>query len=246
MSVREWTREEIEALHGRYMEGATLRELGEELGVTYERVRQLFKQHDLPTKKFKRQTIERYAQEYDAWQRRDEIIEAYKEHGTIDDVARITELPRQYIGPVIATFEFRHLYRRKRPDLTHDPESILEALRAAAELCGEPLTIPAYRKVAPAHKFPADLTVVRAFDTWEAACQAAGVKANPSEGPRKGSITAAQCLDAIRRCGYDLQKIPSYDAYCKWARAAGEPSGPTVRVKIGPWREALLLAFHVE
>lgn len=242
--MREWTRDEVLTMHTQYMDdGKTLRELGAEHGVTYERVRQLFKQYELPTKKFKRQTLRRYEQEFEAWQRRDEIIEAYKKVGTVDDTARTVGIPRQYVGPVISTYELRHLYRKKGEAASYDEDYILTSLQRAAQLCGEPLTIPAYRKVAPANDFPADLTVIRAFGTWRDACERAGVRANPSEGPRAGAITVDQCLAALRECATDIKHVPSYSEYNKWAKDNKRPSGPTVRVKIGPWRFALTLAF---
>lgn len=272
----EWSREIVVQMHRRYIQGATLRELGSEYGITYERVRQLFQAYHLPTKKHKRQTLASYEQQYEAWSRKEEIRELYKELGTVEAVAREVGLPRSYVAPVLSGMQLRQLYRRRGQSPAYDESFILGCLRKAAEYCrgcggegtvvhqdddqtfrvkcdrcegsgkgslSDPLTIPAYRKVAPKHGFPADLTVIRAFGSWQRACEVAGVKANPAEGPRRNAITADQCIQALRLCSADIGRIPSYELYSEWAREHKMPSGPTVRVKVGPWSEALLLAF---
>lgn len=242
----DWLRSDVEEMHRLYMDGTSLRTLGEGHGVTYERVRQLFKDNGLTTKRLP--LSERRQQE--ALRRKDEIFECYRRFGTVEATAECVGIPKQYISPILHEMGLRQLYRKKGHSPSYSQEFIIECLKKAAQLQAvrtvgdeEPLTIPSYRMMAPTYGFPADLTVIRAFGTWEAACNAAGVRANPSEGPRRGAITAETCIEALRLCAGDLDRIPSYELYCQWARKYRMPSGPTVRVKIGPWREALLQAF---
>lgn len=239
-----WTRSTVAKMHKRYEDGATLRELGDENDITYERVRQLFNEFGFNTKKqHRRLTLTSYQQKYNAWERQEEILELYKEFGTVEAVADHIGLSRQAVAPVLSGMERRQMYRRRGESPTYDIEYIKKSLQNAAKVAGEPLTIPGYRKIAPKMGLPADLTVIKAFGSWQAACDEAGVKVNPAEGPRRGSITPEQCIESIKECATELGRIPSYDKYSKWARANKKPSGPTVRVKIGPWSEALLLAF---
>jgi hypothetical protein len=180
------------------------------------------------------------------------IWELYRKYGTVDAVAIELGMAREEIGPVIDEMPLRQLYRRRgSPPPAYDRESLAKALKDAAKVCGEPLTLPAYRQEAAKHGWPAAHTITKEFDTWEAACDYAKVKANPSIGPRKGSYTVEDCLVALRICRSDLidreeldaDGAPSYERYCKWARETGQPSGPTVRNKIGAWREAIRLAY---
>jgi hypothetical protein len=240
----DWDKEAIQSMHDDYMRGTTLRDLGRAHGVSHERVRQLFVDAGLSTERPKGQTTRRYANEISAWHRKEEIWDLYRKHGNVERVAVETELPHNVVAKVIRGMPARQAYRRKGETQSYDREKILSALREAAKICGEPLTIPAYRKEAPTRKWPADLTVIRAFGTWEKACKEAGVKANPSEGPRRGSYTAEDCIKAVRLCAADIEEIPSYDKYVKWARANRRPSGGTVRVKVGSWREVLKQAFE--
>lgn len=183
---------------------------------------------------------------------KERIWELYRKHGTVEAVADEMGLPRHEVSPIIDSMPLRQVFRHKgsAPTMYTDQE-LLDVLKEAGVVCGEPLTLPAYHKEAPKHGWPAALTHTQRFGTWEAGCNLAGVKVNKSTGPRKGSITVEDCLVALRVCRADLiagDEIPeggepSYERYVKWARANGQPSGPTVRSKVGPWRTALEMAY---
>lgn len=180
------------------------------------------------------------------------VWDLYRKHGTVEAVADELGLPRHEVSPIIDEMPLRQVFRHKgsAPTMYSDDE-LLDVLREAGKICGEPLTLPAYHKEAPKHNWPAALTHTLRFGTWEAACKKAGVKVNKSTGPRKGSVSVEDCLIALRVCRADLIDAgeipeggePSYERYVKWARANKRPSGPTVRVKVGPWRKALEMAY---
>lgn len=183
---------------------------------------------------------------------REQIWDLYKKHGTVEAVADELGVSRHEVSPVIDEMPQRQVYRHKGSAPTiYSNKRLKEVLKEAAKVCGEPLTLPAYHRAAPTHSWPAALTITQRFGTWEAACKSAGVKVNPSTGPRKGSISIDQCLKALRICRADLIASndippggePSYERYVKWARANGQPSGPTVRAKVGPWSKALEMAY---
>ena len=176
----------------------------------------------------------------------------YKKYGTVDAVVDELGLHRAEVSRIVDKMPFRQIYMRKgSPPKAYTRKELLDVLKEAAKICGEPLTLPNYHKEAPSRGWPAALTITRTFGTWENGCKEAGVKANPSTGPREGSYTEEDCLLALRICRADLIELgeipengaPSYERYVDWARANQQPSGPTVRAKIGPWREALALAY---
>jgi hypothetical protein len=246
----DWPPQLVSDIHDEYMVGnKSLRVLGRKYGVSHERIRQLFERDGLPTRRPR--TVKERSK---AWNSRKQIWTLYEKHGTVEAVAKRIKFPRADIAKVIEAMPLRQIYRRKGETAWELPNAeILAALREAAKVCGEPLTIPAYREQAPKHGWPADLTVVRPYGTWQAACEAAGVKANESEGPRRGAITLEDCIEALRDCASELGATPSYETYSKWAKKNHRPSGPTVRVKVrqhqngsaprGAWSEALTLAF---
>lgn len=230
-------KERILSLHESFLKGASLRQIAESQGMSYEGIRQLFIKHGLSTQR----TSNSFAA---GWKHHEEIWDLYKRHGTIEKVVAETGIQRDVVSHILNEMPLRQIYRRKGEGSEYEKDDLLNALREAADICGEPLTIPAYRQFAPKKKWPADLTVKRAFGSWADACKAAGVKANPAEGPRKNAYTEADCLNSLRICAAEHDgRIPSYGEYTKWAREHKQPSGPTVRVKVGPWREALRKAF---
>lgn len=175
---------------------------------------------------------------------REEIWASYREHGTVDAVIEKTGVERYIASIVLDQMPLRQVYRRKGSPQTYDSAFLNSCLQEAGEICGEPLTIPAYRKEAPKRGWPSDLTHVQAHGTWEKACKAAGVEANPSEGPRAGAFTIEDCLTDLRAYSSAHEgKEPSYERYCEWARKTGAISGSTIRVKLGSWRKALQQAF---
>lgn len=184
--------------------------------------------------------------------RREEVWALYRDHGTVEAVAEALGVARADVAPIIDKMPRRQVYRRKGiPTSVYTADELVEVLKAAAKVCGEPLTLPAYHKHAPSHGWPSALTITQMFGTWETACTEAGVKANKSTGTRKGSYTVEDCLSSLRLCRADLidsgeiktHGAPSYDRYNKWAQANHKPSGPTVRAKIGKWSEALSMAY---
>lgn len=250
-----WTRNEVLSMYEQFVQGKSLRDLGEMHNISHEGVRQLFVEHKLPTERPRPQTLRRLATEVEAWTHKDEIWTLYQDLGSVARVAKKTKLPHHQVADVVNQMPLREIYRRKGEPSSYPKDKIIAALREAAKTCGEPLTIACYRKAAgptrneageivnPGPGWPADLTITRAFGSWQAACEAAGVKYNPPKGPQKGATTADECIIAVRLCASEIGKVPSYAAYSKWARENRQPSGPTVRVKVGPWRQALKEAF---
>jgi hypothetical protein len=236
-----WTRQEVLEMHDEYLHrGATLRALGERNGISHERVRQLFDQYNLETKRIgPRKSLSK--------RERRNIWAIYRRLGTIDATAEEVKHSRAIVAAVVEEMPLRQVYRRLGATVSYERSEIIDALREAAKVCGEPLTIPAYRKQAPVAKWPTDVTVVKAFGSWADACEAAGVKANRrvTNGQRRsGAFSEQDCVDALRAYTEAHEgDTPSYERYTKWARGTDHPSGPSVRAICGSWREALRKAF---
>lgn len=171
----------------------------------------------------------------------DEIIEAYKAHGTIDAVVEITGRSREEVVEVVDAIPNREHYRRRGSRTYSSPEKLILDLQRAARHMGEPLTIPKYRTAAKELGLASLNTILKAFpddvSPWAAALKAAKVEGNPPRGRRKTSVTMEQCVDAVVKCWRELGERPSYDVYVEWCRDyppmkdGGPPSGPTVRLK---------------
>lgn len=194
-------------------------------------------------------SVRRYERMLEAWERDEEIVAAYKKCGNVNSVIEDTGMNRYQVDTVLSTFKHRASYRNRggtqKGRVRYPDESIMENLRTAAEECGQPLTIAAYNKFADGKGYPTNLTIMNRFGSWRAACEAAGVKAN-EQRPRRRVFDRDDCIAALQQCSMASNGvIPSYMRYVEWAKANKyAPSAPTVRNRLGSWKEALQAAFE--
>ena len=246
--MRKWSHEEIKAMYDQYVRGGTLRSIGRDYNLSYERVRQLFQEHGLVSDSVRMDSARRYERILEAWERNDEIIDSYKLSGNADAVVQDTGLRRAQVDTVLGAFKQRATYRNRggtqKGRVRYSDSTIMENLRTAAEECGQPLTISAYNKFADGKGYPTNLTIMNRFGSWHAACEAAGVKAN-QQRPRRRVFDAEDCIAAIRQCTEENDGVvPSYMRYVDWAKGNSQaPSAPTIRNRLGSWKEALEAAF---
>lgn len=121
---------------------------------------------------------------------------------------------------------------------------IFEAIRSLAT--DGPVTANRYRSLAAERGLPSMPLIYLRFGTWSAACAGAGV-IRPSKGPYRNRISEATCVAAVRACGDELGRPPTFREYSEWARQTGGPSGGTIRKRFGGgFMPAVELAFPSE
>jgi predicted DNA-binding protein YlxM (UPF0122 family) len=238
-----WTEESVRAMHTEYVDdNLSLRELGERHGVSGERIHQLFRRYELQTRQVSRLTITRQRREAEAEERQEEIRNTYKQLGSIKATAEAIGLPARYIKLYVKDMPGRSLYRATPSGKQYTTEFVIDCIQRAAQIAGEPLTVPAYNALAPQNGFPAHVTIlsILSASTWWEACAKAGVEANQSKGPQSGSITPEDCHRAVLTYIMTHEgTVPTYDEYSKWAKHSDYPSGQTVRVKCRSWTNAV-------
>lgn len=251
-----------------YQAGATLEEVGAKHGgLTRERVRQIFKDADLPTRsrgqanQLKRQAGEHYLAEH-----RESIIQAFRQTRDLAAIAREHELPTNTLRDMLKTALPRHeycalTYKPSTPKYTQD--ELLDFLRTADSYGrtddegtpgGNPngiLTIPRYtefanaRHTADGRRWPTYQTYRNRFGSWPQALHAAGIPANPPRRRWSGKrIDRDECLAAILTVQQKLGKTPTEAEYNKYARQTKGtlPSAATIRNHCGGWIGALQIA----
>lgn len=233
------SREDILSMYEQYQAGKTLEEVGQANGLTRARIGQLFDREGLER---------RTAAETAAIKTEDisdeEIIALYKELGSVDAVLGRINCSRALITEIVSDIPDRENYQGRRADRLYSKEEYLRAVRRAAEVKGEPLTIPGYREVAQAEGLPSIGALLRFFQTqdgspWELALTVAGIKGNPSRGRASRAITPERCITSVVECIVDQGQRPTYKQYYDWSKQGKErPSGPTVRNKVG-WNKAV-------
>lgn len=246
--------EEVRALHRRYWdEGLSYGELGVELGISREAVRQLFKKYALPTRtRAEAAAIDRHLREHEAEARREEIEQLYMRHGMIDAVFEETRLPRKLIRAIVKEMPNREAYRRTASNLKFDRETLLDHLRLAyAHNDHKPFGILLYGRIASELGLAGYETIVRYFELedatlpWIYALEQAGVPSFEPRGPRPGRTTPHDCVASVAawlraRKG----RRGSFKDYETWAyEHPNEVSGASVRKIVG-WNHAVEQAFE--
>lgn len=178
-----------------------------------------------------------------------QVTDLYKQLGNVDDVAEQLRLPRAEVVAEVTAMPDRELYRRRGSMQKYTRDELKILLRTASNLHSvnkKPLTVPAYRKLAPEHGLPSDSLYIREFGSFTKACAEAGVLHNAPKGGDRTRFTAEACYPFIRECAVDLKRRPSFDLYDDWAKTkTGAPSGATVRSKHGgKWSPAVRKAFE--
>lgn len=237
----------VAAAYAMYEAGATLEEVGQAFGVTRERVRQLFRQHGLPTRgvrgTYQMQralTIRKYAER---------IKERFRALRDVDLVAQELELPRSLVATVV-TDSFTPAQRRKRKATPkkYTDEELIGFLQIASQTLGGVLTAYGYTEysreqaTADGRPWPTHQTHALRFGSWRDALKAAGLAANRSSGIAGQRIFGdGHCIDALRAAARALERPPTAAEYEEFARTSNGafPSQATVRHRLGKWYEAL-------
>jgi hypothetical protein len=242
--------------------GFTLDEVGEEFGLSRERVRQVFRRAGLQIRT-RLETVE-LKREADL-ARGDEIVEAFRRTKDVAVVARELEIwrptilevlraelpPRERValrpkkgGPPPATVPS---WARRR----YSDEELIAFLREAGATLGGTLSGKRYdafargRRTADGRRWPTHQTVGSRFGSWRGAMEAAGLDAYPSSGVGlRRRFSQEQCLEAVRQVGERVGQCPSKSDYERFAHESlGEmPSVTSVSVYCGGWCEAVRLA----
>jgi hypothetical protein len=245
----------VREMYQLYGHGATLDEVGEDFGISRERVRQLFGRAGLKT----RSTAETAALKREADRRRcDEIVEGFRRTKDVALLAAALEIAKRTIIEVVRAELPSEEYQAPRNTTPrtstkkYSDEELIGFLREASAALERTLSSHAYdsfargRRTADGRPWPTKQTPELRFGSWRAAVIAAGLDAHPSSGAStRRRFTAQDCVEAVRAVGERLGREPSKEEYERCARAsAGElPSATTVRVRCGSWSEALRMSY---
>jgi hypothetical protein len=224
-----WNREE---LLRRYLAGETYQDLGDEFGVTRERIRQVMQPSREQVKAAfaaRRQAIIDMS-----FRHSDEINELAATGLSAQNVAIRLSLPRWFV----TEFMSKHLseevktkrYERSVKQMSESSRRWTEDDMVAAikEVAGwlnvDCLSIDGYRVERDRDRHPSHASIV-AIIGWNEACRRAGLEVNSTgaEGWGARHFTDEQVLSALERVTNELGHIPSSHEYAN-ARREDEPS----------------------
>lgn len=230
-----------------YGRGATLQEIGDRIGLTKERVRQLIDQYGIE-KRTRAQRL--YAASFPA--RAEEVEALFLELRSDAEVAAATGIPlasvKQFVNSVIP--DPGVLRRKKRQRFVrYTDEEFVECLRSGERALGAPLSHAAYaewtrgRTLADGRPWPGPQGMMLRFGSWRNTLARAGLAANPTAGPDP-QFELSDAVDAMVRAWNETGTPPTVDAYDRWRDGReGFPASATARKFVDGWDDLCLAAW---
>lgn len=251
----------VEEMYEIYEQGATLEEVGICFNITRERVRQIFRDAGLSTRRTGSPT--KYSDEelLDCLRVAADALGGALSNSEYSEFARTQGFSDGRSWPLNHASRFGSwkdalkaagvpLRRRKvQAKKKYSDAELISCMKQANRELGGVLTHAAYDEFALDHRFadgrpwPTWQTPSKRFGTWVMALKAAGLRSNPSAGPKK-LFDVENCLDAVRTVARELGKTPTVMEYDEFARESegALPSLPTIRNRCGSWSDAVALA----
>lgn len=237
-----------------------MREIGESLGISGERVRMLLKEAGISVRELRKtdqSKIKQFGEEVSAW------ISSHP-GCTKDEILQRFEIDSEIFGALNLKAEAIRLIlqeestSRNSSNLKFTRDEMLQALRAAFEIRNpmigmystdqvRPLTGPYYEKLRKSGRItgPSLMRVLQVFGTWRIACSLADVV---SVAPVRSEYELRWTREELIQILADFlltSQSHSVDAFDMWCRLdESRPSSGTIRNQVGSWstakREALI------
>jgi predicted transcriptional regulator len=225
-------------------EGRTLAEIGDVLGITRERVRQLEKRWDRRAPE--ERAAHRSERAADAVRiKRAQVLDAFRRGERVTEIARDLGLRTAAVTAFLrgeATPADRSLRRAARfgalaYSRTYSDLDLLDSIRQVSEQLGRTPSTNDYSKLAAQSTLPSVPTIMNRFGSWSQAVSAAGLRPNASlRTSYTRKWTDAAVLHALKALVRELGEFPSVGRYEVLAISDDRlPSTATVRNRLGRW-----------
>lgn len=228
--------------------GATLEEIGQAMGVSRERVRQILKKRGAPA----RSTSDTFRLRREQHLlKRDEILRRFRETFDAEQVSEELAVPVSIVRDVTAGIaRSLHMQHRKPYPRRWSDDELIGFLQEASQAVGGVLTCGDYNDYARSRStrkkpWPTHQTIFKRFGSWREALSRAGLRSNPASAiTGKYLFEDSHCVDALRDAARELETAPTVQQYEEFARSSngGVPSSATIRNRFGSWIDALRAA----
>jgi hypothetical protein len=119
----------------------------------------------------------------------------------------------------------------------YSDKAILTALRKAARITGQPLSVGKYDSVRDEVYGPSAIRIIQRFETWSSACEEARVQPGMAKRSYTQQWDESDVITWVRRY-LRGNKAPTFADFTEWLREQkGAPSGQTARNIAGSWSE---------
>lgn len=238
-------------------EGNTLDEIGREMSLTRERVRQILKKHapDIVIGEIRGKKEDEKLREFNI--RNSEIHAMIKQNWDeyqnlkFEELAEIFRIPVWRLRRCLSKVHYVYLQaneERKVAQMWSDDECLM-SLQSAATFAF-PITVMKYRKLLEAGDIvgPTPALLYQRFGSWIQACERAGVEYGEALREYNRTWNDTELIRFVRR--FMFQRTDgkwSIEKYEEWRRLPGieGPSIPLLRLRLGSWSEIRVLGLEL-
>jgi hypothetical protein len=235
-----------ERLAALYARGLTNGEIGRQLGMSKERVRQLLSRHQIPVVPLEER---RYL--FAIRGHEDEVVTAFwnlrDENAVAAQVGLQPRHVRRLIDAAVPEADvLRRKRRRRRP--RYRDEELIAALQEASHDLASPMGYEAFNCWAAGRQrdglpWPGPQVISLRFGGWRRALALAGLPANATGG-RPATYDQRDVAEAVAAAWRDLGRPPTVTAYETWrAGRSGVPSPATARRAADGWDDLLVACY---
>jgi predicted transcriptional regulator len=239
-------------------EGKTLDEIGKEVSLTRERVRQILKKiaPDLDFEEIRNQTQLREQDEFNQQFQliHQSICDRWSEFQYLKfaEIAKILDVPELRIRKSLSRIQYVYLQANEERKVAQSwtDEQCLESLRIAATY-SFPLTVLKYRKLLEVGEIsgPTPALMWQRFGSWVAACELAGVEYGEAMREYNRTWNDIELVRFVRRFMHARDDgkwaIEKYEDWRRLPEIEG-PSAALLRLRLGTWSEIRVLALELK
>lgn len=238
--------------------GKTLEEIGEEVALTRERVRQILKKIapdlDFEEIRNKTQLLEKNKIHQQFHQIYQLICDQWDEFQYLKfaEIAQVINVPEWRIRKSLSDIQYVYLQANEERKVaqTWTDEQCLESLRIAATY-SFPLTVLKYRKLLEVGEIsgPTPALMWQRFGSWVIACELAGVEYGEAMREYNRTWNDVELVKFVRRFMYAREDgkwaIEKYEDWRRLPEIEG-PSAALMRLRLGTWSEIRVLALGLK
>lgn len=222
-------------------EGHSLQGIADAFSLTRERVRQIIRDANGPSRE-EALAARRAARERRAAELREQAMGICRATPGIsaEEVARQIGVTSAAVRRALGEDARLLLVAKHDAVALFSDEAILEHIRRAAQLAGQPLTVRKYEIAREQFDGASAPLVLQRFGSWRAACAQAGVAHGQPVRPNYARRwTREQLVASVAEYLLADGARGSFAHYEVWARQrSGTPSGQTIRAQLGRWSKA--------
>jgi len=239
-------------------DGKTLDEIGKEVGLTRERVRQILKklEPDLNFEEIRIETQLREQHEFNQQfhQIHQSICDKWNEFQVLkfSEIANFLDTPEWKVRKSLSPVQYVYLQANEERKVAQSwtDEQCLESLRVAATY-SFPLTVLKYRKLLEVGEVsgPTPALMWQRFGSWVAACELAGVEYGEAMREYNRTWSDVELVKFVRRFMHSREDgkwaIEKYEDWRRLPEIEG-PSAALMRLRLGTWSEIRVLALELK